>query len=83
MPEFITTITSSLPYILGFFGILYLLIVFWVAKDIAQRSTSSVAQSLSIIITIALPFIGLMIYLLLRPELLVHTEIREFLAAQK
>jgi len=81
MPESLTNIISFAPYIIGGVGLLYLLIVFWVAKDIAQRSTSFAMQSISIILTVALPFVGLMIYLLIRPELLIHREIREFLSA--
>lgn len=82
MPEIFSTLVEFAPFIGGFSGLLYLLIVFWVAKDIAHRSTHILMQSFSIIITIALPFVGLMIYLLIRPELLIHREIREFLYAQ-
>ncbi len=82
MPNFLATIIDLQLYLFIFFGALYLLIVFWVAKDIAQRSTSLLMQSFSIIITVAFPAIGLMTYLLIRPELLIHKEIREFLYAQ-
>jgi hypothetical protein len=79
----ISSVSSILPYIGAGFVIFYLLILFWVAKDIAYRSTSVFVQTFCIALAVCVPFIGLAFYLLIRPELLVHKEIREFLQAQK
>lgn len=81
--QFISSVSFFLPYIGGVFGLIYLLLVFWVAKDIAQRSTSWIVQIFCIGISAFLPLFGVFFYLLLRPELLIHKEIREFLAHQK
>ena len=45
----------------------------------AQRTNSLILQVICIALSIFVPVIGVVFYLLIRPELLIHTEIKEFL----
>ena len=65
---FIEHFGSVLPYALGYIAILWISVVFWVAKDISNRSLNAIFQIFCILITIILPLLGLFIYLLIRPE---------------
>lgn len=63
---------TSFEMVLKFF-ILYICIIWiativWVVKDITNRSASIIAQLLCILLVVGLPFIGIFLYLLVRPS---------------
>ena len=63
---------TSFEMVLKFF-ILYICIIWiativWVVKDITNRSASITAQALCILLVVLLPFIGIFLYLLVRPS---------------
>jgi hypothetical protein len=52
---------------LGYFSLLWLAIIIWVTRDVLQRSSSIVLQAFSILLNIAVPFLGVLLYLIIRP----------------
>lgn len=70
---------TSFEMVLKFF-ILYICIIWiativWVVKDITNRSASITAQALCILLVVLLPFIGIFLYLLVRPS---HTLLEKY-----
>ena len=53
--------------ILGYFALLWLSIIIWVTKDALQRSNSIIFQAFSIMLNIVVPFLGVLLYLIIRP----------------
>jgi hypothetical protein len=54
--------------ILIYAGVLWLSLIIWVARDCIERSNSLIFQVFSILLNIALPVFGLIIYLIMRPS---------------
>ncbi len=54
--------------VLGYFGLLWLSIIIWVTRDALQRSSSLLFQTFSILLNIAIPIIGVLLYLIIRPS---------------
>jgi RNA polymerase subunit RPABC4/transcription elongation factor Spt4 len=53
--------------ILGYFALLWLAIIIWVTRDVLQRSGSIFLQAFSILLNIVVPFLGVLLYLIIRP----------------
>jgi hypothetical protein len=49
-------------------GVLWLSLIIWVARDSIERSNSIIFQVFNILLNIALPVFGLIIYLIMRPS---------------
>lgn len=65
--EFFSQSSGYLPFIGGYILLLWGASIFWIAKDASNRSISFVFQVFAIILAL-FPFLGLFIYLLIRPE---------------
>ena len=52
---------------LAYFALLWLAIIIWVTKDALQRSESILFQAFSILLNIAVPILGVLLYLIIRP----------------
>jgi RNA polymerase subunit RPABC4/transcription elongation factor Spt4 len=68
--EFISSPTFSTVQIIviAYFGLLWLAIIIWVTKDAIHRSNSVLFQTFSILINIAVPILGVLLYLIIRPS---------------
>ncbi len=53
--------------VLGYFALLWLAIIIWVTKDALQRSDSIIFQAFSILLSITVPILGVLLYLIIRP----------------
>ena len=53
--------------LLAYFALLWLAIIIWVTKDALQRSESLLFQAFSILLNIAVPILGVLLYLIIRP----------------
>lgn len=53
--------------VLAYFALLWLAIIIWVSKDVLQRSNSIVFQAFSILLSIVVPILGVLLYLIIRP----------------
>lgn len=53
--------------ILGYFSLLWLAIIIWVTRDVLQRSSNIIFQAFSILLNIVAPFLGVLLYLIIRP----------------
>ena len=53
--------------VLGYFALLWLAIIIWVTKDALQRSRSIFFQAFAILLNIIVPFLGVLLYLIIRP----------------
>ncbi len=59
---------KTLQYaVIIYFGLLWLSIIIWVARDAILRSSSIAFQVLSVLINILFPILGILIYLIVRP----------------
>jgi len=76
MPSLLNTIMDFLSSpsfeivkfaVLGYFGLLWLAIIIWVTRDSIHRSNSLIFQTFSILINIAIPILGVLLYLIIRP----------------
>ena len=65
--EFFSQTTAYLPFVGGYILLLWGASIFWIAKDASNRSISFVFQVFAIVLAL-FPFLGLFIYLLIRPE---------------
>jgi len=54
--------------VLGYFGLLWLSIIIWVTRDALERSSSILFQAFSILLNIAIPYLGVLLYLIIRPR---------------
>jgi RNA polymerase subunit RPABC4/transcription elongation factor Spt4 len=54
--------------VIAYFGLLWLAIIIWVTKDAINRSNSVLFQTFSILISIAVPILGVLLYLIIRPS---------------
>lgn len=54
--------------IIGYLAILWLAIIIWVTRDAIHRSSHILFQILAVLLNIFLPILGLILYLILRPE---------------
>ncbi len=52
---------------LSYFGLLWLSIIIWVTRDSLSRSNSILFQAFSILLNIAIPYLGALLYLIIRP----------------
>ena len=77
MPSFIQNITELVTastfetikiLVVSYFGLLWLAIIIWVTRDSLHRSNSLIFQTFSILINIAIPFLGVILYLIIRPS---------------
>lgn len=77
MPQFFTDFTSFMSsdefgiikiVVLAYFGILWLSIIIWVTRDVLARSNNILFQMFSILINIIVPILGVLIYLIIRPN---------------
>jgi len=68
--EFLDSSTFNLVklIILGYFGLLWLTIIIWVTRDSIHRSNSLLFQTFSILLNILIPFLGVLLYLIIRPS---------------
>lgn len=64
----ISHISAVLPFVLGYIFVVWIASVFWVMKDISNRTLSLVSQFFSLLLCFCVPILGLFIYLLIRPE---------------
>lgn len=62
-PSFQNLQLAAIVYV----GLLWLSIIIWVTRDIIHRSESLIFQVFSILINIAFPILGVLIYLIIRP----------------
>jgi len=53
---------------LGYIALLWISILIWVTRDALARSSSILFQAFSILLTIAIPIIGVLLYLIIRPS---------------
>ena len=53
--------------IVVYLGLLWLSVIIWVTRDAIQRSDSLVFQVISILLNIAFPILGILLYLIIRP----------------
>lgn len=51
-----------------YIGLLWLFIIIWVTRDSIHRSKSLLFQTFSILINIAIPILGVLLYLIIRPS---------------
>jgi len=77
MPDFITqtlefmgsdTFATVKVAVLAYFALLWLAIILWVTRDALQRSGSILFQAFSILLNIAVPILGVLLYLIIRPS---------------
>ncbi|MBN2306546.1 zinc ribbon domain-containing protein [Candidatus Peregrinibacteria bacterium] len=54
--------------ILIYFALLWIAIIIWVTKDVLQRSNSIIFQAIAILLNIAIPILGILLYLIIRPS---------------
>ncbi len=54
--------------ILSYLGLLWLAIIIWVTRDAINRSNSIIFQAIAILLNIAIPFLGVLLYLIIRPS---------------
>lgn len=54
--------------VLSYLGLLWLSIIIWVTRDSIHRSKSLIFQTFSILINILIPFLGVLLYLIIRPS---------------
>ncbi|MBU0727407.1 zinc ribbon domain-containing protein [Patescibacteria group bacterium] len=60
---------------LSYFGLLWLSIIIWVTRDSIHRSSSLIFQTFAILINIAVPILGVLLYLIIRPS---HTNLERY-----
>ena len=53
--------------VIGYFGLLWLATIIWVTRDALGRSNSIFFQAFSILLNILVPFLGVLLYLIIRP----------------
>lgn len=53
---------------LAYFALLWLAIIIWVTRDALQRSESILFQAFAILLNIAVPILGVLLYLIIRPN---------------
>lgn len=77
MPPFLTELLTAVNenginnfelLIFGYLGLLWLSILIWVTRDVLSRSNSLFFQAFSILLTLILPIIGVLFYLIIRPS---------------
>ncbi|MDH5596877.1 MAG: zinc ribbon domain-containing protein [Candidatus Peregrinibacteria bacterium] len=54
--------------VLGYFGLLWLAVIVWVTRDALERSSSILFQAFSILLNITIPYLGVLLYLIIRPK---------------
>jgi glucan phosphoethanolaminetransferase (alkaline phosphatase superfamily) len=57
-----------LKFFILYICIIWIATIVWVVKDITNRSASITAHVLCILLVVLLPFIGIFLYLLVRPS---------------
>ncbi len=57
----------ALKFLVLYVCVIWIAIVVWVIKDITNRSSNVLLQILSILLVVILPFVGIFLYLLIRP----------------
>lgn len=67
--EFLSSDTFGTLKIVGlsYLGLLWLSIIIWVTRDSLSRSNSILFQAFSILLNIAIPLLGVLLYLIIRP----------------
>lgn len=63
------TLRAAIIGAVVFLGVLWVGLVIWTARDIARRTTSTIARVVAVLLVIALHLFGLFIYLLFRPTM--------------
>ena len=58
---------TALKFLVLYIFIIWIAIVAWVIKDITNRTQSVVLQVFCILLVVLLPFVGIFLYLLIRP----------------
>lgn len=53
-------------------GLLDIFLLFWTLRDALNRSQSMVFQMFALVIVFAMPFVGVLLYLLIRPSSTLH-----------
>jgi len=53
--------------VIGYFSLLWLSTIIWVTRDALNRSNSIFFQAFSILLNILVPFLGVLLYLIIRP----------------
>lgn len=53
--------------VVAYFGLLWLAVIIWVTKDALQRSSSVLFQAFAILLNILIPFLGVLLYMIIRP----------------
>ena len=54
--------------VLGYFGLMWLAVIIWVTRDAINRSESLLFQVTAILINIIFPLLGILLYLIIRPN---------------
>ncbi len=62
------TLEFMLKFFVVYFFAVWIALIIWVAADISARTTSRIAQALSILLIILLTPLGILLYLLIRPR---------------
>jgi RNA polymerase subunit RPABC4/transcription elongation factor Spt4 len=77
MPSFLTNLVDFMSspnfgtiqiVALSYLGLLWLSIIIWVTRDSIHRSNSLLFQTFSILINIIVPILGVLFYLIIRPN---------------
>lgn len=77
MPSFLTNLVDFMSsptfgtiqiVVLSYLGLLWLSIIIWVTRDSIHRSNSLLFQTFSILINILVPILGVLLYLIIRPN---------------
>lgn len=54
--------------VFGYIALLWISIIIWVTRDVLARSNNIFFQALVILINVALPIVGVLLYLIIRPS---------------
>ncbi len=91
MPEFITTLIDTVSadplgsariILIAYGALLWLSIMIWVTRDALSRSESIMFQAFSILLSIGVPILGVILYLIIRPSKTLSDRYYEMLEAK-
>jgi hypothetical protein len=62
-----TYLIPAIVAVVGYLGVLWIALAFWVVRDSRLRSDSIVFTALAALLALGLPYLGMLIYLVIRP----------------
>ena len=62
------TLQLAIAGAIVYLGVLWIVLIAWVTKDIVNRSNNLLLQTISVLLVIILNIFGLLIYLAIRPQ---------------